>query len=108
MFGTVAAPIKKTERMLASYTLKNYVGHIGIRPGPSQVMLFLDGDDTGTAGTDNPNNNWPDPGNNHGTSGLCMNFLDGHAEFVKTINYLNVLNPGQDGNQAVPTGLQGQ
>lgn len=103
VFGTVAGPIKKTEKMLSTYTLKNYVGGIGMRPGPSRVMLFLDGDDTG-GGADptNPHNNWPDPGNNHGSAGVCMNFCDGHAQWVRTIDYLYTINTSQDGNETAP------
>ena len=104
IFGT-ADDMKKTEGMLAGYSLHNYVGHLGLQPGPSQVMLFLDGDDTG-GGADprNPNNNWPDPGNNHGTVGLCMNFLDGHAQWIPVNQYLDVLNTSQDGNLTKPAG----
>ncbi|HEX3626471.1 MAG TPA: prepilin-type N-terminal cleavage/methylation domain-containing protein [Verrucomicrobiae bacterium] len=103
IFGT-AAGLKKTERMLAVYTLKSYVGHQGERPGPANVMLFLDGDDNGGgADPNNPHNNWPDPGNNHGSAGLCMNFCDGHAEWIPRIKYLEVINTSQDGNETAPT-----
>jgi prepilin-type N-terminal cleavage/methylation domain-containing protein len=104
IFGTAQGK-KKTESMLASYTLENYVGHTGLRPGPSAVMLFLDGDDTGGGGNpQNPNNNWPDPGNNHGAAGLCMNFLDGHAQWIPVKKYLDTINTSQDGNQTAPPG----
>lgn len=98
IFGT-ADDMKKTENMLATYSLKNYNHHIGMIPGPSQVMLFLDGDDTG-GGADpaNPNNNWPDPGNNHGATGTCMNFCDGHAQWIKTANYDDTIDTSQDGD----------
>ena len=104
IFG-VAQAMKKTEQMLNTYTLKSYAGHIGLKPGPSQVLLFLDGDDTGGgADPQNPNNNWPDPGNNHGSAGTCMNFCDGHAQWVKRINYLDTVNTSQDDNQVPPAG----
>ena len=104
IFG-VAQGKKKTEGMLAAYTLDNYAGHIGMQPGPSRVMLFLDGDDTGSgANSQNPNNNWPDPGNNHGAAGVCMNFCDGHAQWVPLKFYLDTINTSQDGNEAPPPG----
>lgn len=105
IFGT-ADSMKKTESMVAGYSLTDYTGHKGERPGPSKVMLFLDGDDNG-AGADpaNPHNNWPDPGNNHGTAGLCMNFCDGHAQWIPTKDYLNVINTSQDSNTAPPPGF---
>lgn len=102
VFGT-ADDQKKTEGMVAGYTLQNYAGHIGLKPGPSQVLLFLDGDDTGGGSNpQNPHNNWPDPGNNHGAAGLCMNFLDGHAQWIPVNKYLDVLNTSQDSNQTPP------
>jgi len=98
IFGT-ADGFKKTEKMLAGYSLKSYKGHIGMKPGPSQVVLFLDGDDTGGgADPQNKYNNWPDPGNNHGSTGTCMNFCDGHAQWIKTANYDDTLNTSQDGD----------
>lgn len=98
IFGT-ADGMKKTENMLNDFTLQNYKYHIGVKPGPSQVNLFLDGDDTGGgADPQNPNNNWPDPGNNHGAAGTCMGFCDGHAMWIKTINYDQVMDLSQDGD----------
>ena len=107
IFGT-ADGMKKTETMLGNYTLEHYNHHIGMKPGPSQVVLFLDGDDTG-GGADpaNPNNNWPDPGNNHGASGTIMNFCDGHAQWIKTRNYDDVLNTSQDGDNIHVPGPNG-
>lgn len=107
VFGT-ADGMKKTEKMLNGFTLKNYNHHIGMKPGPSQVCLFLDGDDTGGgANAQNPNNNWPDPGNNHGASGTCMNFCDGHAQWIKTINYDDVMDTSQDGDVIHVPGANG-
>jgi prepilin-type N-terminal cleavage/methylation domain-containing protein len=95
--------LKKTELTTSAFTLQSYIGHIGMKPGPAQINLSLDADDTG-AGSDptNPNNNWPDPGNNHGAAGTCMNFCDGHAQWIKRDNYLDVSNKSSDGNQTAP------
>jgi prepilin-type N-terminal cleavage/methylation domain-containing protein len=54
--------------------------------GPTRIMIVLDADDifndpvTGAAL--NPNNNCPDPINNHGAAGWNWGFADGHAEWV--------------------------
>jgi prepilin-type N-terminal cleavage/methylation domain-containing protein len=106
IFGTVnfqGKTTKKTEQSLAEYTLTNYKLKLGFAPGPSMVLLFLDGDDNG-GGADptNPNNNWPDPGNNHGAFGTCMNFCDGHAAWIPIDKYLDVSNTSQDGNSVAP------
>ena len=45
----------------------------------SSNMIIRDGIDP-----PNPNNNWPTASTNHGTQGMCMGFLDGHASFVFT------------------------
>lgn len=95
--------VKKTEGSIGSMTIQNYVGHIGMKPGPSRINLFLDGDDTGTgASTSNPHNNWPDPGNNHGSEGTCMSFCDGHAQWIPIREFLDVMNTSADGNETAP------
>jgi len=48
---------------------------------PIYTLLALDSDQA--IGPDDPNNNFPDKGNNHGTEGLNICFLDGHVEFVR-------------------------
>jgi prepilin-type N-terminal cleavage/methylation domain-containing protein len=102
IFGTIHG-IKKTETSLNNYTLTVYTGHIGMRPGPSQINLFLDGDDLGAgAEADNPTQNWPDVGNNHGATGTCMNFCDGHAQWIRTMDYADVLSISSDDNIKAP------
>jgi hypothetical protein len=44
----------------------------------TQNMLITDADDPGFS---NDCNNWPDAVNNHGDTGACVGFCDGHAEF---------------------------
>jgi prepilin-type N-terminal cleavage/methylation domain-containing protein len=92
---------KKTEKEVAIHDIKNYAGAIGTRPGPSGFFLVMDGDDTSNqpgAAPNNPYNNWPDPGNNHGAAGAAANFCDGHAEFIPLKRFLNVWNLCQDSN----------
>ena len=47
--------------------------------GPTRIVIVLDADDVFTG---NPNNNCPDPVNNHGIKGWNWGFADGHAEWV--------------------------
>ena len=103
IWGCVGDPaFKKTEKNLASYTVKSFKAALGTSPGPSQVLLFLDADDaSGSVGS--THENWPDPVDNHGADGTCMNFCDGHAEYIKRSRYLQVINLSQDGNSTAPT-----
>jgi len=96
------AAVKKTQSSVNSHLLTKYREAIGMTPGASRTMLFLDGDDTGAEGTGSAHNNWPDKDNNHGETGTCMNFCDGHAQWIKRIDYLRTLNTSQDANQKEP------
>jgi prepilin-type N-terminal cleavage/methylation domain-containing protein len=102
--GTIGAPysLKKTEANVNAKTIKHYSGALGFKPGPSQVLLFLDADDSAAEGTGSTHNNWPDPEDNHGATGTCMNFCDGHAQWIKRVDYISVLNLSQDGNSQQP------
>jgi prepilin-type N-terminal cleavage/methylation domain-containing protein/prepilin-type processing-associated H-X9-DG protein len=97
VFSTYAG--KKTEASVSSFTLKNYKGHIGQTPGPSQIFLLTDGDDTAMQGDQN---NWPEEVDNHGASGAMFTFCDGHAEFVPRSRFLHVWNICHDSNRAAP------
>lgn len=77
---------EKSESRMNSYahnTFNNAFGMNGTKPGPSGILLQVDGDSAGAtyAGAIN---DYPDPGDNHGAAGHNMNFGDGHAEFVVT------------------------
>lgn len=50
-----------------------------VQAGPTRVVIVVDADDVFTG---NPNNNCPDPVNNHGAQGWNWGFADGHAEWV--------------------------
>jgi prepilin-type N-terminal cleavage/methylation domain-containing protein len=100
---TAKAVLKKTESSVNGKTVDFYIAARGARIGPSQIMLFLDGDDTASEqGLGSTHNNWPDPEDNHGAEGTCMNFCDGHGQWIKRIDHLRVLNTSQDGNQTEP------
>jgi len=101
-FSDVAGTRKKTEKILNSKVITKYSGALGQHVSPSDVLLFLDADDTGSEGLGSTHNNWPDKEDNHGADGTCMNFCDGHAQWIKRINYLRILNQSQDSNATEP------
>jgi prepilin-type N-terminal cleavage/methylation domain-containing protein len=97
-----AVSIKKTQTSVNAKAITIYTQALGMRPGASRILLFLDGDDNGAEGTGSKNNNWPEADNNHGATGTCMNFCDGHAQWIKRTDYLRTVNTSQDGNQKEP------
>jgi len=101
IFGTFDG-MKKTEKNVGSFTLTHYVAKIGMRASSSDIILFLDGDDTAGA-LGSSHNNWPDADNNHGAAGTCMGFCDGHASWIRRMDYLDVMNTSSDGNAVEPT-----
>jgi prepilin-type N-terminal cleavage/methylation domain-containing protein len=99
--ATIPNP-KKTESRLQSYVIKNNTRAIGLKPGPTGVMLMVDKD----SGSVEPvittaanNSNYPDPEDNHGKEGANMNFCDGRAEYVKQAKWLATWNISQDTNR---------
>jgi prepilin-type N-terminal cleavage/methylation domain-containing protein len=94
--------IKKTDRSVNSKLITRYTSALGTKPGASNILLFLDADDSGSEGLGSLHNNWPDPVDNHGKDGTCMNFCDGHAQWIRRADYLKVLNTSQDGNAKEP------
>ena len=84
--------IKKTEKTLNSKVITKYSAALGSKPGPTDIMLVLDGDDTAGEAQGRTHNNWPDPEDAHGAEGTCMNFCDGHTQWIKRSNLLKVLN----------------
>jgi prepilin-type N-terminal cleavage/methylation domain-containing protein/prepilin-type processing-associated H-X9-DG protein len=94
--------LKKTEKSVNSFTLLSYTNGIGTTPGPTKIFLLVDGDDGTTGKPNNPNGQYPDPGDNHGIGGFNVTFCDGHSEFVVRSRWLDVLNTMTDGNQKPP------
>ncbi|MGC3960008.1 MAG: prepilin-type N-terminal cleavage/methylation domain-containing protein [Verrucomicrobiota bacterium] len=79
--------LKKTEATVNSKTIKRYKGAISSKAGPSGILLFLDADDH-AGGLGSIWENWPDKNDPHGETGTCMNFVDGHARWIKKVDYL--------------------
>ena len=69
---------------------------------PTDIMLMLDADDTASGNLGSTHNNWPDSEDNHGAEGTCMNFCDGHAQWIKRVDYLKIINLSQDSNNTEP------
>lgn len=95
---------RKTEKVCSPYitkvTLLPY-SSAGQPVGPSDIWLIYDADDVGTlpAGGVDPtrkNDNYPDPGDNHGIAGGNVVFADGHAEWISQKNYLRGFIRGTD------------
>jgi prepilin-type processing-associated H-X9-DG protein len=58
------------------------------------VWILYDADDPG--GADRPNQDYPDPGDNHGAEGGNVVFCDGHAEWVPQKKYVGSFIRGTD------------
>jgi prepilin-type N-terminal cleavage/methylation domain-containing protein len=99
---TTVVSVKKTESSINAKVITRFPKALRSRPGPSNILLFLDADDSGSEGLGSAHNNWPDKGDNHGDEGTNMNFTDGHAQWIKRSDYLNVLNRSQDSNVKEP------
>ncbi len=92
--------VKGVKKTLSS--VENYVhyygtfGLKGIKPGPSQIWLVLDGDEPPG------NQNYPDPNNNHGAEGGNVSFCDGHVQWVPVKKYVYQYELSQDENRTEP------
>lgn len=78
---------------------------------PYSTLLVLDSDQAKANNKDDPHNNYPDPANNHGTEGINIAYVDGHAQFVRakqlSMEYLRSYNhPPQDNWAQVAPWLQ--
>ena len=94
--------IRKTQNTVQSYTYQltntvfpqyNFAGQVG---GPSDFWIIYDADDPGLSDPTRPNNDYPDPGDNHGTAGGNVVFCDGHAAWVPQDKYLESWFRGTD------------
>ena len=95
--GSKPVNIKKKESTVSSFVIYKYVAAKGMRPGPSQVFLITDADDTSDLVDKKDINNWPDsPTDNHGNEGQLFVFCDGHAAFVKQKQFMRVWNISHD------------
>ena len=93
---------RKTESACGRYIYQSTTVDIkGQMGGPSDLWIIYDADDVGYASSGGldpmrKNDNYPDPGDNHGNAGANVVFCDGHAQWVKQKEYLNSFEHGTD------------
>ncbi|MEK7676558.1 MAG: type II secretion system protein [Verrucomicrobiota bacterium] len=100
--GSLGTNIRKTQSSVSRYTYNlfnlsfpqyNYRSQAG---GPSDIWLIYDADDRDAADATRQNEDYPDPGDNHGVAGGNIIFCDGHAEWVPQKKYLHSFFRGTD------------
>ena len=101
--STVGGPFnvneRKTQKTVMSRIYRTPQGGtrynvLGQQASPSVVWILYDEDDVG--GTDRQNEDFPDPGDNHGAEGGNVIFGDGHAEWVSRKRYVGSFIRGTD------------
>jgi prepilin-type N-terminal cleavage/methylation domain-containing protein/prepilin-type processing-associated H-X9-DG protein len=96
--------IRKTQQ-----TVLTYVYQLGSAPpeytfkgqkaSVSDVWTFYDADEPGFFDSTRPNNDYPDPGDNHGEDGSNVTFADNHVSFVPQKKFLRSWYLGTDENR---------
>jgi prepilin-type N-terminal cleavage/methylation domain-containing protein/prepilin-type processing-associated H-X9-DG protein len=94
-YGVTA--FKKIERLFP-YTLQRAGVLTGTKVSASLVWILFEADD-GAFGT---NNNYPDSVDNHGADGANIIFCDGHAAWVRRLDYITGYNIAHDQNRVTP------
>jgi prepilin-type N-terminal cleavage/methylation domain-containing protein/prepilin-type processing-associated H-X9-DG protein len=91
--------VRKTQASVQSHVYStvqagsryNFIGQVAT---PSDVWIVYDEDDPGSGGR--PNQDFPDPGDNHGAEGANVVFGDGHADWVPRNKYVGSFIRGTD------------
>lgn len=90
-------PPRKTQSIVTGYNYKLYSPYtVNQRGGPSDFWIIYDADDASSADPSRKNEDYPDPGDNHGAAGGNVVFCDGHAEWVPQKDYLRSFARGTD------------
>jgi len=96
---TNPAHTRKTQKNSSSWVIKTtekpYM-QAGETVSISSVWLMYDADDLIAGDPTRKNDNYPDPGDNHGTAGANVVFGDGHSEWVAQKNYMSSFIRGTD------------
>lgn len=89
---------RKTQATVLSvkYTLPPAVTGGATTGGPSDIWILYDADDRDAGDPTRQNQDYPDPGDNHGAEGGNVIFCDGHAEWVPQKSYLRSFARGTD------------
>ena len=102
LVGLVTNPTlgkRKTQNVCAPYTTPitqlPYTS-AGQLVGPSDIWIIYDADDFVAGDPTHKNDNYPDPGDNHGIAGANVVFCDGHAQWIAQKNYMRSFILGTD------------
>jgi prepilin-type N-terminal cleavage/methylation domain-containing protein/prepilin-type processing-associated H-X9-DG protein len=90
---------RKTQNICATYTTtitELPYATAGRQVGPSDLWIIYDADDQVAGDPTRKNDNYPDPGDNHGAAGGNVVFCDGHAQWVAQKNYMQSFILGTD------------
>ena len=91
--------IRKTQntcmRYVSTITEKPYAV-AGQQVGPADILIIYDDDDRVPSDPSRQNDNYPDPGDNHGNAGANMVFCDGHAQWIRQRDYMRTFILGTD------------
>ncbi len=100
VFGGTLNPTggkRKTDKICAAYAYASITVDIkGQSGGPSDLWIVYDADDQVPGDPTRKNDNYPDPGDNHGSAGANVVFCDGHAEWVPQKKYFYSFERGTD------------
>jgi prepilin-type N-terminal cleavage/methylation domain-containing protein/prepilin-type processing-associated H-X9-DG protein len=88
---------RKTDKVCANYAYASVTIDIkGQTGGPSDIWIIYDADDQVIGDSTRKNDNYPDPGDNHGSAGANVVFCDGHAEWISQKKYFYSFERGTD------------
>jgi prepilin-type processing-associated H-X9-DG protein len=96
--------VRKTQTSALNYYYKETLNlprynFVGTKASHTDVWIIYDADDPGGPGRDNQD--YPDPGDNHGKDGGNVAFGDGHAEWVVQRKYIGSFIRGTDEKHAL-------
>jgi prepilin-type processing-associated H-X9-DG protein len=88
---------RKTDKVCANYAYASVTIDIKEQTGgPSDIWIIYDADDQVAGDPTRKNDNYPDPGDNHGSAGANVVFCDGHAEWISQRKYFYSFERGTD------------